>query len=82
MTDTTQTTSVVGSGQAGLDVLTMEEKKDFARAASEMKECGETETEYAVLLRWAQLGLLECTHFNLTLKGQDILDEVEDERND
>lgn len=30
---------------------------------------GETSTDYSVLMDWARLGLLECTHFEVTKKG-------------
>jgi hypothetical protein len=42
----------------------------LAKTLDEFGDCGDTTTDHRTLLRWAFLGLLECTHFVETDKGR------------
>lgn len=52
------------------DMLSPDEIEDFARAADDFTECGETSTDYSKLMDWARRGFLECTHFDVMPKGR------------
>lgn len=53
--------------------LTADELAEFERTVGDFEDDGETSTDYTLLLNWAQRGLLECTHFEVTKAGQAIL---------
>jgi hypothetical protein len=55
--------------------LTMDEGEldEFDRTVSDFEDDGETSTDYNLLMDWAQRGFLECTHFEVTKAGQDLL---------
>jgi hypothetical protein len=45
----------------------------FAETDDQFGDCNETTTPYETLLRWANLGLLECEHFTVTDAGRTLL---------
>ncbi len=49
----------------------------FRQTIEGFADCGETETDYATLLNWAQRGLLECTNFRPTTLAHRILDAAQ-----
>lgn len=63
------------SGQAQQDTnLTGDELQAFINTCDQFSDCGETDTNDTTLMRWAALGLLECTRFEVTPRGDDLID--------
>lgn len=59
-------------------VLVGDELALFRQTIEDFADCGETETDYAILLDWAQRGLLECTNFRPTAAAHRLLDTKKD----
>ena len=53
--------------------LDADELDEFTRTVEDFEDNGETSTDYDTLMDWAQRGLLECTHFEVTAKAHDIM---------
>ena len=51
--------------QAQEDALDAAELREIQRAVEQFADCGETDVDYALLMRAAQAGYLECTHFQV-----------------
>ncbi|MBS7777651.1 hypothetical protein [Acidovorax sp. CCYZU-2555] len=51
--------------QAQEDALDAAELREIQRAAEQFADCGETDVDSALLMRAAQAGYLECTHFQV-----------------
>jgi hypothetical protein len=49
--------------------LSGDEAEEFASTVEDFEDNGETSTDYETLMDWAQRGLLECVHFNVTKAG-------------
>lgn len=47
------------------DALDHDELREIQRAVEQFADCGETDVDYALLMRAAQAGYLECTHFQV-----------------
>lgn len=45
----------------------------FNETADQFGDCNETSTGHATLMRWANMGLLECEHFTVTPAGEALL---------
>lgn len=52
------------------DGLGAEELAEFAKTIADFNDFEETETPHHTLMRWAEMGLLECERFNITAKGR------------
>jgi hypothetical protein len=53
--------------------MDVDELAEFERTVAEFEDASETSTDYDQLMDWARRGLLECTHFEVTKSGNDIL---------
>ena len=51
-----------------------DDRNEFLRACQDFDEDGETDVNYALLMKWAITGLLECDHFTITKKGRAVID--------
>lgn len=49
------------------------DRGEFAKTVAEWQDCELTETPRHTLMRWAEMGLLECEQFEVTKKGLDLL---------
>lgn len=45
----------------------------LAETADQFLDCNETSTDHAALMRWANMGLLECEHFTVTPAGEALI---------
>jgi hypothetical protein len=52
--------------------VTKEDAELLARVIEQFEDDGETDVDYKTLMRFAAMGLLECTHFEATSKGAEI----------
>lgn len=52
--------------------VTQEDAELLARVIEQFEDDGETDVDYKTLMRFAALGLLECTRFEATSKGNEI----------
>ena len=59
-----------------VDAFTHAELLEIKRAAEEFADCNETDVDYALLLRAAQAGYLECTQFHVLNQSALDLDTV------
>lgn len=53
--------------------MTSEELELFRHTVEQFEDCNETDTPNESLMRWANMGLLECEHFRVTAAGQALL---------
>jgi hypothetical protein len=56
------------------DSLTIEDAAQLQTAIEEFDECGETSVDYEVLMRFAKMGFLECSHFHVMPAAQAAID--------
>lgn len=49
------------------------ELAEFIKTCDDFADCGETDTPDQMLMKWANLGLLECTRFEVTAAGSALL---------
>lgn len=66
-----------GAGGGVTQPPTGDELALFRQTIEGFADCGETETDYAILLDWARRGLLECTNFRPTALAHRVLDAAE-----
>jgi hypothetical protein len=66
-------TAPLTSDSESVGTMDADEWEEFERTVEDFEDCGETSTDYEVLMDWAQRGLLECTHFEVTKAGQDLI---------
>lgn len=52
--------------------VTQDDAELLARVIEQFEDCGETDVDQATLMRFAAMGLLECTRFEATAKGNEI----------
>lgn len=52
-----------------IDALSPDERELLESTIEQFADCSETDTDYAVLIDWSRRGFLECTHFEVTEKG-------------
>lgn len=62
------------AGDAQHASLSNDELREFLDTVDQFGDCGETTTVDATLMRWASMGLLECTHYEVTDKGRELVD--------
>jgi hypothetical protein len=65
--------SVDAAGTAADSGLTGDELEIFRRTDEQFGDCGETDTDHATLMKWANQGLLDCTRFTVTEAGRALL---------
>jgi hypothetical protein len=56
-------------GQEAPDALDADELELFRQTVADFEDCEETSTDHDTLMRWAEMGLLECERFEVTKKG-------------
>lgn len=67
------TTEAAGDGLFEDD----DERRKFANACDDFATCNETGVDYNLLMKWANNGLLECTHFDVTEAGNAEIERIE-----
>ncbi len=56
--------------------LSLEDADKLATAIEQFEECNETSVDYADLMRFANMGLLECTHFEVKLEAEEAIESA------
>lgn len=56
-----------------------DERQEFANACDDFAACNETSVDYNLLMKWANSGLLECSHFEVTTAGNAEIERIERE---
>jgi hypothetical protein len=59
--------------RGGDDAMTPKELELFRHTIEQFEDCNETDTPYESLMRWANMGLLECEHFTVATSGRALL---------
>lgn len=65
------------SQQAAEGAADEAELRLFEETVEQFEDCGETDTPYETLMRWAARGWLECQHFVTTAEGNRALAALE-----